>query len=205
MRPTADSKSFSSSSAKKSSRGKTPSPCSTFTNSVLTDQKTFSTLNRSPVFSASRRAARARPWAQRASSKSLTSTICGSVSSLTRRRRARLIQPVPAVRVSADSPVRDSACDSAAGEAGHWHAVWSQRLQAEWLQAFWRIAMSKPFVETVCWRDLADYEGHDLPHGGLCRNDMQPKLAFKELRNFKASLLAPGAEGAAQDGDEVNQ
>jgi len=29
-----------------------------------------------------------------------------------------------------------------------------------------------------------------LPHGGLCRNDMDPKLAYRELRNFKASLAA---------------
>ncbi len=77
-------------------------------------------------------------------------------------------------------------------QGGAWHAQWSQRLQAEWLQAFCRIGISKPFVETMCWRDLADYEGHYIPHGGLCRNDMEPKLAFKELRNFKASMMANG-------------
>jgi hypothetical protein len=80
--------------------------------------------------------------------------------------------------------------------AGQWHAPWSPRLQAEWLQAFYRIAISKPFIESVCWRDLADYEGHYIPHGGLCRNNMETKLAFKELRNFK-SFLAAG-EGTAK-------
>jgi len=79
-------------------------------------------------------------------------------------------------------------------QGGAWHGQWSQRLQAEWLQAFCRIGVSKPFVETLCWRDLADYEGHYIPHGGLCRNDMEPKLAFKELRNFKASLAAGAAD-----------
>ena len=66
----------------------------------------------------------------------------------------------------------------------------AQRLQAEWVQAFYRIAISKPFIESISWLDLADYEGHYLPHGGLCRNDMDPKLAYRELRNFKASLAA---------------
>ena len=118
--------------------------------------------------------------------------------------------PLHITGVQAPSDISADAWDAwageaPAGEAGHWHAVWSQRLQAEWLQAFWRIAMSKPFVETICWRDLADYEGHHVPHGGLCHNDMQPKLAFKELRNFKASLLAGGAQGAAQNGGDVNQ
>ena len=75
-------------------------------------------------------------------------------------------------------------------KAGLWHAHWSQRLQAEWLQAFYRVAISKPFVESICWRDLADYEGHYIPHGGLCRNDMDPKAAYKELRHFKADLMA---------------
>ena len=75
-------------------------------------------------------------------------------------------------------------------KAGLWHQHWSQRLQAEWLQAFYRIAISKPFIDSICWRDLADYEGHYIPHGGLCRNDMEPKLAYKELRRFRISLIS---------------
>ncbi|MHC4294683.1 MAG: endo-1,4-beta-xylanase [Planctomycetota bacterium] len=77
---------------------------------------------------------------------------------------------------------------------GRWHAPWSQRLQAEWLQAFYRVAISKPFVDSICWRDLADYQGHYIPHGGLCRNNLAPKLAYKELCNFKALLAAPPTE-----------
>jgi len=75
-------------------------------------------------------------------------------------------------------------------EAGRWHAAWSARLQAEWLQAFYRIAISKPFVESVCWRDLTDTPGHLVPHGGLCESDNKTKLAYMELRNFKSYLLS---------------
>jgi hypothetical protein len=91
-----------------------------------------------------------------------------------------------------------------AGEAGHWHNAWNQRLQAEWLQAFSRVAMSKPYLESLCWRDLADYEGHYLPYGGLCRNDLSAKLAFKELRNFRASIHAaaqPAGRGEQAPGE----
>ena len=77
-------------------------------------------------------------------------------------------------------------------KAGCWHAPWSQRLQAEWLQAFYRASMSKPYVDSICWRDLADYEGHFIPHGGLCRNTMEPKLAYKELKNFRLAMSAAG-------------
>jgi hypothetical protein len=78
-------------------------------------------------------------------------------------------------------------------EAGKWHAPWSPRLQAEWLQAFYRIGISKPFVESVCWGDLGDRNGQFIPHGGLCSSTMEPKLAFKELRNFKAFIYGNGA------------
>ena len=84
-------------------------------------------------------------------------------------------------------------------KAGMWHAPWSQRLQAEWLQAFYRIGISKPYVESICWRDLADYEGHYIPHGGLCHSDLKAKLAFKELRNFKAFLASGNGSGAASN------
>jgi len=80
-------------------------------------------------------------------------------------------------------------------QAGRWHAPWSPRLQAEWLQAFYRIGISKPFVESVCWRDLADTAAQHIPHGGLCSGKMEPKLAFRELRNFKSFLYGESSKG----------
>ena len=76
-------------------------------------------------------------------------------------------------------------------EAGNWHGPWTPRLQAEWLEAFCRIALSKPFIGSVCWRDLADYEGHYLPHGGLCKSNLQAKLAFRQLKNLRTHLRTP--------------
>lgn len=81
--------------------------------------------------------------------------------------------------------------DASQGQAdpakgGRWHTAWSQRLQAEWLQAFTRIAISKPFVESVCWTNVSDCANHCLPNGGLCQVNLQPKLAYRELRNFRA-------------------
>ncbi len=117
--------------------------------------------------------------------------------------------------VSLRKPVHITACavpsqavsdprDAWSGEhestsAGRWHAPWSQRLQAEWLQAFYRICMSKPYVESICWRDLGDDGPHYLPHGGLCADEETPKMAFTELRNFRAKMAAntagPGRNG----------
>ena len=90
------------------------------------------------------------------------------------------------------SSVRSDRNDAWGGSAhsrsaGAWHAMWSPRLQAEWLQGIYRLGMSKPFVESLCWRDLSDAPGHHLPNGGLCTADMKPKLALTEMRNLKAA------------------
>jgi hypothetical protein len=75
---------------------------------------------------------------------------------------------------------------------GYWHDAWSEDLQARWLRDFIRIALSKPFVDSISWRDLADYEGHFLPHGGLLNRDLTPKKAYAELVRIRRSL--PRAE-----------
>ena len=90
------------------------------------------------------------------------------------------------------SSVRSDRNDAWGGSAhsrsaGAWHAMWSPRLQAEWLQGIYRLGMSKPFVESLCWRDLSDAPGHHLPNGGLCTADMKPKLALTEMRHLKAA------------------
>ena len=76
-------------------------------------------------------------------------------------------------------------------EGGYWHEDWNEDRQAQWLKDFVRIALSKPFVESITWRDLADYEGHYLPHGGLLTRDLTPKKAYKELLRIRKSIPRP--------------
>ena len=116
--------------------------------------------------------------------------------------------PLEITGVQAPSDISADAWDAWGGkilvkDAGYWHIPWNQRLQAEWLQAFCRTAISKPFVESICWRDLADYEGHYLPHGGLCHNNMRAKLAFEELRNFRSFMHS--SDDPVIDQDQPNE
>jgi hypothetical protein len=73
-------------------------------------------------------------------------------------------------------------------DGGYWHEPWTEDRQSLWFRDFTRIALSKPFVETITWRDLADYEGHYLPHGGLLNRDLSPKKAYSELIRIRRSL-----------------
>ncbi len=95
------------------------------------------------------------------------------------------------------SSVRSDPLDAWGGtepiaEAGKWRGSWSPKLQAEWLEAVFQIARSKPHVESLCCADLADIPGQVIPHGGLCRLNMQPKASYEKLRNFRTAAGAAG-------------
>ena len=75
---------------------------------------------------------------------------------------------------------------------GAWRGEWSEELQSRWLRAFYRIARSKPTVDTITWRDLSDTQGHYLPLGGLLRRDLTPKPAFEQLAAVRKEILGNG-------------
>jgi hypothetical protein len=72
---------------------------------------------------------------------------------------------------------------------GNWHKTWDERTQAEWAAQFMRIALSKPFVESVSWHTVVDYPGQVVPHGGLIRQDLTPKPALEELSTLRSQLI----------------
>jgi len=66
-----------------------------------------------------------------------------------------------------------------------WHGeTWTERAQADWVEQFYTIAFSKPYLEAVTWWDLSDPAF--IPHGGLLRQDLTPKESYTRL----AALLA---------------
>ncbi|KPJ62379.1 hypothetical protein AMK68_05000 [candidate division KD3-62 bacterium DG_56] len=68
---------------------------------------------------------------------------------------------------------------------GCWHRPWDQDLQAEWVEQFYTICYSKPFVEAVTWWDFADYRpGHFFPHGGFLDHEYTPKGSFFRLQQL---------------------
>jgi len=75
------------------------------------------------------------------------------------------------------------------GEAGHWHGVWNEQIQAQWLEQVYQIALSKHFVESITWGDLIDREDGILQQGGLLKQDMTPKKAFNVVHKLQAELI----------------
>lgn len=68
--------------------------------------------------------------------------------------------------------------------AGRWRRPWDPQLQAEWMEALYRLALSKPFVESVAWGNLADIN-QTMPGGGLMDDMLQPKPVFTRMRGLR--------------------
>ncbi len=87
---------------------------------------------------------------------------------------------------------------------GSWHGDWSEEVQAQWARDFYQIALSKPFVETVCWRTLADSaDGKDT--GGVLRADLSPKPAYQQIQALRSELLSRQSAEAASDSSPDHQ
>lgn len=72
---------------------------------------------------------------------------------------------------------------------GLWHAPWTETIQADWIEQFYTLCYSKPYIQAITWWDFAD-KGF-WPHGGLLRQDMTPKESYwrlKALRRYWGGL-----------------
>ncbi len=108
-------------------------------------------------------------------------------------RLASFGKPVHVTAVETPSNITADPNDAWGGKcaperAGLWYDKWSEPLQSRWLREFYNIALSKPFLDTITWGDLADLEEHVLPNGGLLRADLTPKLAYEQLCTIRAQL-----------------
>lgn len=95
------------------------------------------------------------------------------------------IQVPSSTKVSAD-PDRGGTKKKLDG--GSWHAPWSERVQADWLERFLEVSLSKPFMESVSWLGLTDHKSLPSPHGGLLSSGFAPKAAYEKMREARAAL-----------------
>ncbi len=73
--------------------------------------------------------------------------------------------------------------------AGFWHAGWDRKLQAEWIEFFYRIALSKPFVNTITYANLIDGQDNVVKSSGLLTAAAEPKPAYIAIAKIQKSIL----------------
>ncbi|NLH42194.1 MAG: hypothetical protein GX448_10165 [Planctomycetes bacterium] len=86
-------------------------------------------------------------------------------------------------------PSKDGTGKFDPGAAGVWHRKWDQTHQAQWLERFYRIALSKPFVEAVNYGSLADSDGGAIAHSGLLNQELEAKESLDVLKKLHLSVI----------------
>ena len=73
--------------------------------------------------------------------------------------------------------------------AGVWHRRWDPMRQSQWLERFYKIALSKPYVEAVNGGSLADGDGGAIASSGLLTEALEPKESFNTLKRLYLSMF----------------
>ena len=74
-------------------------------------------------------------------------------------------------------------------QTGWWRRHWSEQAQASWLSAYTAVALSKPYVESVCWQELADPSTiSEMPSGGLLDRQCRRRASFDRFLELSRSL-----------------
>ena len=69
--------------------------------------------------------------------------------------------------------------------AGVWHQEWDQSRQGQWIEQFYKIALSKPFVDSVTYSSLIDVKDSTIANSGLLTDRFEPKKSFRTLKKLR--------------------
>jgi len=96
--------------------------------------------------------------------------------------------PSAIVELDPDQTRQASSDNGDPPHSGYWRKPWSKTVQSHWVEAFYNVTLSKPFVESVAWLELADHAHLELPAGGLVDEKLHPKAALKRITSLRRSF-----------------
>ncbi len=67
--------------------------------------------------------------------------------------------------------------------------VWDQSRQEQWVEQFYKIALSKPFVDSVTYSCLVDTESSTIANSGLLTDRLEPKKSFHALKKLYSVIF----------------
>lgn len=74
--------------------------------------------------------------------------------------------------------------------AGAWHQEWDQSQQAEWVEQFYKIALSKPYVDSVTYSAPTDMKDSSIANSGLLTSRLEPKKSFQALKKLRREIFS---------------
>jgi len=100
---------------------------------------------------------------------------------------ASIAKPLHITEVAVPS---ENSNGSHGGEvAGVWHEQWDQMRQSQWIEQFYKIAFSKPFVDMVTYSNLADMKDSAIANSGLLTHQFEPKKSFQSLKKLREAIF----------------
>jgi hypothetical protein len=73
--------------------------------------------------------------------------------------------------------------------AGVWHEEWDELRQEQWIEQFYKIAFSKPFVDTVTYSNLTDTNYNAIVNSGLLTERLEAKKSCRALKKLQDSIF----------------
>ena len=73
--------------------------------------------------------------------------------------------------------------------AGIWHEEWDQSRQGQWIEQFYKIALSKSFVSSVTYSSFADTKNSVIANSGLLTGRLEPKESFRTLKKLHDTIF----------------
>jgi hypothetical protein len=74
--------------------------------------------------------------------------------------------------------------------AGIWHGQWDESRQGQWIEQFYKIALSKQFVNSVTYSNIVDSADSIIDHSGLLTDGLELKESFKTLKKLHNSIFS---------------
>lgn len=74
--------------------------------------------------------------------------------------------------------------------AGIWHEQWNESQQGRWIEQYYKIAFSKPFVNSVTYANLVDSDRSAIANSGLLTEKLEPKESFQNLRKLRSGIFS---------------
>jgi hypothetical protein len=95
----------------------------------------------------------------------------------------------PIYITTVEVPGKNETGPCAAEVAGFWHKPWDAVTQAEWLDQFYRISLSRPFIDGVMFAELTDNKQSDVADSGLITAGLEPKESYLVLKRFRDRIF----------------
>jgi hypothetical protein len=96
-------------------------------------------------------------------------------------------KPLHVTRVAV--PAKNGSGSQDGEVAGIWHDKWDEARQARWLDQFYKVALSKPFVDAVTYSHLSDVENSTIAGSGLLTADLKPKKSYLRLKKLRETIF----------------